>query len=330
MTLEQMAADVANARRAVNQAREALIDAESRTEGVKEAKRALRKSILARDKAQDALREKMGANPAGMEALIGSADPDAADILTTDIVAPEPGESTPQSEWEERMSNQRSNWRAQDNAKYINPEYDPELDVTWHIYMWQGPKKGWKKVGYNRKKPGRRKPMTMNRLFANIRQKFQIASEVPVKLISQQDDEQRIAKKLMLAPPERKKGNRPDEPLPESLVTPGLRDPKDKPPVRVIKGQPVPKKKAAPAAKAAPAKKPAGDKIRFATWGAMHGKTYFLGASKAARKVDAKHEAQAAFAGHVGLKTVAIADMPYAVRNEIVDAVAGVTEMEAP
>lgn len=136
-----------------------------------------------------------------------------ADVLEADVVVP--SDLPP---WEERAARLRAEWRKQDQARYVNPDFDPDLDATWNVYMWQGPVLGWDKVGSVRKKRGRRKEISMNRLFANLRQKFGIAAEVPVKLISQQDDETRIRAKQYLAPPRRFETNRPLEPKAESVA----------------------------------------------------------------------------------------------------------------
>lgn len=268
---------------------------------------------------------------------------DKEDVLETNVEAPASTGPT----WEERVAKQRSQWRAQDQSKYINPSYDPELDATWNIYMWRGETVGWEKVGQHRKKPGRRKGMTMNRLFANIRQKFEVAGQVPLLLISEQDDAERIKNKQFLAPPGRRPSLRPEEPPARSLATPGKREVAPEPRnAHLLKADGTPKKaptkpepkkeaKVLPLKKAeqkSTPEKSVGERVRFASWGSLNGKSYFLGTWKGTSKRDAHNAAHAKFTSHTGIRTVAIADMPYSTRNEIVaeGVVPGVTEMEAP
>jgi hypothetical protein len=307
--LDRLAHTAVEARKTAQRAREALMAAEEEgkaSDVIKAARRSLRKAIRARDVADEALME--AEKTAGRPAVIAA----ESDALDAGIIAPAP------------------RTKLRDDQRYINPAYDPRLDAIWHVYMWDG--KTWQMVGEVRKKPNRRKPMTMSRLFAGIRNKFSIAKEVPIRLISKQDDSERTKRGLELASPERRKGNRQEEPLAIALATPGKRvaapPPPRKPSPKAKVDIPAPKSKKT----TTEAQNDPSGKARYAMWGAMHGRTYFLGTSSANRQTYAKLETQSRFPDHVGIKAVPITNLPYATRNEIRDGglVAGVTEMEAP
>lgn len=324
MDLQELAQAAVEARLAVQRARETLMAAEEGgkpSDVLKAMRRSLKKAIRLRDRHDARLKE--AEKEAGRPAVIGAQH----DVLDAGISAPRP------------------KTKLRDDQRYINPTYDPRLDAVWHVYMWDGHK--WVFQGGVRKKPNRRKPMTMNRLFAAIRQSHSIAKEVPVRLISAQDDAEREKRGLEMAPPERRGTTRPTEPPAVALATPGKREAPA--PVRKIKvATPAPKsaersprdidaaqavrniKSPGPRPVAAPKPKP--NKARFAVWGAMHGKTYYLGAYNEPKVVSAKSAAMARFPDHVGIKVRPMTALPYSTRNHITDGelVAGVTEMEAP
>lgn len=99
----------------------------------------------------------------------------------------------------ERMDAQRKEWKEADRSRFYNPDRDPDAEGTWNVYVWGTPnaelqKERWHFMGQKRKKPLRRKPMTINRLCAGIRQSLGIPKERPIKLISEQDDNARKAR----------------------------------------------------------------------------------------------------------------------------------------
>lgn len=101
--------------------------------------------------------------------------------------------------YEERMAKQRREWRLQDERKFYNPEHavpasqDPD-DTVWNVYAWRDSKgrtagaMSWHFMGSRPVRKGRRKPMTMNRLFAALRQRFGVARDTPLLLVSKRDD----------------------------------------------------------------------------------------------------------------------------------------------
>lgn len=93
----------------------------------------------------------------------------------------------------ERMAAQRKVWKEEDARRFYNPDADKDANGIWNAYMWgtynaELQKERWHYIGQRRKKPLRRKPMTINRLCAGIRQSLGIPKDRPIKLISEQDD----------------------------------------------------------------------------------------------------------------------------------------------
>lgn len=276
------------------------------------------------------------------------------DELDADVLVP-----TPKPEWEERMAKQRAKWREEDRAKYVNPDFDPDANAVWNVYQWRGNVLGWEKVGSAHKKPGRRKPMTLNRLFAGIRQKFGIASNVPVRLISQQDDATRIRDRQYLAPPSRKMTTAPIEPQIKDYRVNGIakgRTPaaeklteatlsqKDKQAVKaIVAGLGSDKKPLkrigilAAGATTLPGgrittKAPTKAGLKFAAWGTLQGSWYFLGTSHDPSKQAVQNQMKAQFPAFGNITVVSVSKMSYGLRNQLTDSdlIAGVSTMEPP
>lgn len=112
-------------------------------------------------------------------------------------------------DFETRMADQRHVWSQQGTDRFRNPDHDDVGDREWRAYAWFD---RWILLGTRPVKRHRRKPMTMNRLFAGVRQAFggRIASYVPVKLITTTDDLLRIGRGHPLAPPVRFPSLRPE------------------------------------------------------------------------------------------------------------------------
>lgn len=132
----------------------------------------------------------------------------------------------------ERMAKQRRQWKEQDRARFYNPDELPDGEKVWRVYAWllpRDPKKApeWMFYGERRKKMNRRKPMTMNRLFAAIRQTVGLHADVPVLLISVQDDEARKKRGESFPPPKRVETLRPHVPPKKALEV--VKFPKAKP-----------------------------------------------------------------------------------------------------
>lgn len=106
-------------------------------------------------------------------------------------------------DFETRMAKQRQEFARQDRERFRNPNFDPIADQQWHVYRWHAPTRTWRFVCWRPKKSRRRKPMTMNRLFAIIRSSKRIPKHIPIRLISKQDDNARIARNESFPPPQR-------------------------------------------------------------------------------------------------------------------------------
>lgn len=116
-----------------------------------------------------------------------------AEILQGPVAPAEPAKTADEL-WQERMAAQRRAWREQDTRRYVDKTKEQLLeagfrDDLWHVYTFH--RKRWHFVGTRDMKTHRRKPMTLNRLFASIRMRFGIPRNQPVKLISQVDDQMR-------------------------------------------------------------------------------------------------------------------------------------------
>lgn len=111
-------------------------------------------------------------------------------------------EGEPATVYEDRMAAQRKEWRDQDTARYRNPDFNSTdlREYEWRCYAWNGRK--WKLVGTRPVRRNRRKPMTMNRLFAGIRRALGLRAHVPVRLVTAADDERRIARGFDHFPPQ--------------------------------------------------------------------------------------------------------------------------------
>lgn len=230
------------------------------------------------------------------------------DILETTIEAPPAGPT-----WEERVAKQRAEWRRQDRERFVNPDFDPDLDAVWNVYQWCGDSIGWDKLGSVRKKPGRRKAMTMNKLFASLRRRFSVAANVPLKLISRQDDLARVRQHQFLAPPKHFETTASATPRPESLKI----DKAPKQPVRRVR-----KDTSALISK----------RTKFVAWGALGGKWFFLGACESHTKRESRREIEKRFPVYVNPTILAVTDLKYALRNRVLSGqyVAGVTRMKPP
>lgn len=112
-------------------------------------------------------------------------------------------DGAPTETFEERMARQRAEWRAHDVQRFLNPDKCPETDAIWHVYAWMPRKREWRFVGERPIRNHRRKPMTMNRLFAAIRQRYGLRKRAVIKLISATDDAVRQRRGEKLAPPQR-------------------------------------------------------------------------------------------------------------------------------
>lgn len=94
--------------------------------------------------------------------------------------------------YEERMAEHRKEWRRQDQRRYEAPWrrsglVDAEGDNHWLVFAWSAKQRCWVHIAERRVKSRRRKPMTMNRLFAGIRQQIGLKRDVVVKLITVTD-----------------------------------------------------------------------------------------------------------------------------------------------
>lgn len=115
----------------------------------------------------------------------------------------------------ERMAEQRRQWKEQDRARFYNPDATEDGEKEWQVYAWLPVQRNvfeWQHAGVRRKKPQRRKPMTINRLFAIVRQQFHLAKDTPVILISTGDDLARKRRGELLPPPKHYETTRPVAP----------------------------------------------------------------------------------------------------------------------
>lgn len=116
----------------------------------------------------------------------------------------------PQDEFTKRMAQQRRDWRKQDLQRYKDEQRErlslTFRDDTWNVYGWSPLYRKWIMLGKRPVKSHRRKPMTMNRLFAAIRQRFGVPKHVTIKLITELDDALRRRRGEKFGPPTRVRG----------------------------------------------------------------------------------------------------------------------------
>lgn len=234
--------------------------------------------------------------------------------------------------WQERMARQRAEWRQQDKKKFYNPEHelpageDP-LDKEWNVYAWTDSDHGlsWYLAGERHKKPGRRKPMTQNRLFAGIRQQFGIARDTPVLLVSQRDDKGAESHPA----PKHRDTLRPWKPPKEAVAL------REIPKVQKtkIRKDTSPKMKIEP--KIASTGRVIGFtfKTRYVAWGRTGPKHawFYLGPCGAMTKRDAKREIGHRHPTHSEVVVIDVRTLSYSLRSRIrSNLVPGVTKMEPP
>lgn len=218
----------------------------------------------------------------------------------------------------ERMAEQRKQWKEADKAKFYNPSRDPEADKVWVVYAWLNGKnrKGrWHCLGERAKKPGRRKPMTMNRLFAGIRTRFGLLKEVPVLLVSRQDDRARISRNEEHAPPKHHDTLRPHRAPDASLKLEVLAPT----PKRKVKKDTAPKvqleRKVGTTSKVM-----FTFKTRYVAWGRMPGREwYFLGAAEDGTRKGAAAEIKTRYPMYADLKVLEVKALKYSLRSRIMD-----------
>lgn len=219
--------------------------------------------------------------------------------------------------WIERMAEQRKRWKEQDQARYVNPDKDPEAEAVWVVYAWLTSKAGagWQCMGEKRKKTHRRKSMTMNRLFANLRQSLGLSKETPLLLISRQDDRVRRKTSREFEPPKHHNTLRPHKPPAASLKLAVL--------------TPTPKRKIRKdtSVKLKLEKTTRKDgavrftfKTRYVAWGQMTGRSwYFLGAAEDGTRKGATAEMKQRWAAYSEIVVVEVKSLKYSLRSRIMD-----------
>lgn len=253
-----------------------------------------------------------------------------------DVLVLESAPATPSSEekYEQRMEEERRRWREQDQRRFVNPDRDPELDAVWVVYVWR--ENEWHLAGFRRKKPLRRKEMTLPKLFGIVRNQLKLGREEIVKLVSLQDahvskhfpppavkqshvhmngteDERRLLQRA----PRRRPSLRPEEP-PEGVFDDieapeqGVREVPDGSVVFT-------------------------SKTRYVAWGKKprrtdDGKWWFLGPCLSQKKRESEAEIRRRFSIYPDVRVVEVRTLSYSLRSRIRDSrvVAGSTRMHLP
>jgi hypothetical protein len=223
----------------------------------------------------------------------------------------------------ERMAEQRRLWKEQDQARFYNPDADPDRDGIWNVYVWMTydsklQRERWHYVGQRDKKTKRRKTMTLNRLFAGIRQALNIPKDRPVKLISAQDDaaRKRRGEVWELEPPKHHETLAPWTPPKEAMKLREL-----PPPTKTkIRKDTSPKVQGEP--KLASTGRVVGFtfKTRYVAWGKRQGSAWvYLGPCIEQKKVSAKKEIRDRFPLYPDPVIVAVKDLTYSMRSRLRD-----------
>lgn len=218
----------------------------------------------------------------------------------------------------ERMAEQRKRWREQDRARFYNPDATEDGEKEWQVYAWlpdtSREQYDWHHMGQRRKKPQRRKPMTINRLFAIIRQQFHLAKDVEVMLISTGDDLARRKRGESLPAPKHFETTRPHAAPPAALA----KQPRAKTARTRIK------KDASPKLDLARKEDSAGRvsftfKTKYVAWGrVLSGSSWtYLGPAAAKTKREARREIEKRFPIYSTLELRDVKTLSYSLRSRL-------------